>query len=109
MGKIKKILSNVLPVLLMIVLIPLVQNDYVLTFLYIVLIALFLKIKFMKGEVFVFLFGFFAMMISEYVFISTGAEVFVRNSLFGVMPLWLPFLWGYSFIAIKRSIKVLNG
>jgi hypothetical protein len=108
MEKTKKILLNALPVLLMIGLIPIIANDYVLTLLYIALIALFLKIKFMKGETLVFLFGFFAMMISEYVFISTGAEVFVRNSLFGVMPLWLPFLWGYSFIAIKRSIKVLN-
>jgi len=35
-------------------------------------------------------------------------ETFVRNSLFGLMPLWLPFLWGYGFVAIKRGIKILE-
>jgi hypothetical protein len=24
------------------------------------------------------------------------------------MPLWLPFLWGYGFVAIKRSIEILS-
>ncbi len=48
------------------------------------------------------------MIASEYVFCSTGVETFVRNSLFGLMPIWLPFLWGYGFIAIKRSVLILD-
>ena len=48
------------------------------------------------------------MIISEAIFISTGVETFIRNSLFGLMPLWLPFLWGYCFVAMKRAIKILN-
>ncbi len=47
-------------------------------------------------------------MASEYFFISTGVETFIRNSLFGVMPLWLPILWGYGFIAIRRGVEALT-
>lgn len=48
------------------------------------------------------------MLIFESIFILTGVEVFQRNSLFGIMPLWLPFLWAYGFIAIKRTIRILD-
>lgn len=54
------------------------------------------------------MFGFFIMFAFECLFISTGVEVFRRDSLFGIMPLWLPFLWAYGFVAIKRSIDILN-
>lgn len=56
----------------------------------------------------IFIFGFCAMIFFEYIFISTGVETFVRNSLFGSMPLWLPFLWGYGFVAIKDGVKILE-
>jgi hypothetical protein len=48
------------------------------------------------------------MIFFEYLFISTGVETFNRNSLFGIMPLWLPLLWAYAFVAIKRSVILLN-
>jgi len=56
----------------------------------------------------IFLFGFITMIVFEYLFVSTGVESFVRNSLLGIMPLWLPFLWGYGFVAIKRSVEILD-
>lgn len=107
MNKAKKIFLISLPILLMIGLIPIVKNDYLLTGLYILIIAISLFIKKEKGDYTVFLFGFFFMIVSESIFISTGVETFVRNSLFGLMPLWLPFLWGYGFIAIKRGVEIL--
>ena len=97
-----------IPTLIMIGLIPLIINDYLLTAIYAVIIAISLIIKKTKNDILVFVFGFFIMIASEYLFVSTGVETFQRNSLFGLMPLWLPFLWGYGFIAIKRSIEVLN-
>jgi hypothetical protein len=48
------------------------------------------------------------MLISESIFISTGVEKFERNSLFGLMPIWLPFLWAYGFIAIKRAVHIIE-
>ena len=98
-----------IPTLIMIGLIPLIINDYSLAVIYIAIIAVSLIIKNTKNDLLVFTFGLFIMIVSEYLFVSTGVETFQRNSLFGLMPLWLPFLWGYGFIAIKRSIEVLNG
>ncbi len=93
----------------MIGLIPLIINDYLLTLVYIAIITVSLIIKNTKNDLRVFVFGFFIMIASEYLFVSTDVETFQRNSLFGLMPLWLPFLWGYGFVAIKRSIEILNG
>lgn len=108
MNKVIPIALNALPVVLMVLLIPIITNDYVLTGLYIVIIAVSLFIKRMKREVLIFVFGFFTMIFFETIFIRTGVETFIRNSLFGIMPLWLPFLWGYGFVAIKRGIQILE-
>jgi hypothetical protein len=55
----------------------------------------------------VLIFGFFIMIVAEYFFVMTGVETFRRNTLFGLMPLWLPFLWAYGYVAIKRAIEIL--
>jgi hypothetical protein len=99
---------NTIPVLLMIGLIPLIQNDYLLSIFYILIIGASFLIKLERKDLIVFSFGFLVMIVSEYLFISTGVEVFIRNSLFGLMPLWLPFLWGYGFVVIKRSVRILE-
>jgi len=104
MKKVSNIFFNTVPVLVMIGLIPVVRNDYLLALLCIVIICISFLIKYEKNEAKIFLFGFAIMIVSECIFISTGVETFTRNSLFGLMPLWLPFLWGYGFVAIKRSI-----
>ncbi len=92
----------------MIGLIPLVQNDYTLTLIYIVIIIVALLVKRERNDLAVLAFGFCFMIASEYVFVSTGVETFVRNTLFGLMPLWLPFLWAYGFVAIRRGVEILN-
>ncbi len=106
--KIVRIVVQSIPILVMIALIPFVKNDYLLTAIYVVVILICLYIKKENKDITVFLCGFIAMVLSEYIFISTGVETFIRNSLFGLMPLWLPFLWGYAFIAIKRSVRILE-
>jgi hypothetical protein len=92
----------------MIGLIPFVQNDYLLTLFYILIILVSFFVEREKHDLKVFIFGFLIMIISETFFINTGVEVFVRQSLFGTMPLWLPFLWGYGFVAISRSVKIIS-
>lgn len=108
MHKAYQIFLNTIPVLTMIVLIPVVQNDYTLTLLYIVIISIALVVKREKNDMTVMIFGFCFMIVSEYVFISTGVETFARNTLFGIMPLWLPFLWAYGFVTIRRGVEILN-
>lgn len=108
MKKVIKIFLNALPILLMIGLIPFISNDYILTLLYSLIIAIMITIRKEKNELIIFIFGFCFMIVSEYLFISTGVETFTRNSLFGIMPLWLPFLWGYGFIVISSGVKILE-
>jgi len=106
--KIFQILIEVVPVLLMIILILFVRNDYFLSLIFIVIILISFYIKYEKKDFLFLVLGFFVMMISEIIFISTDVETFNRNSLFGIMPLWLPVLWAYAFVTIKRAINILK-
>ena len=108
MNKAYQIFLNAIPILLMIGLIPFVPNDYILTLMYVIIIAVSLAFKRTPNDILVLAIGFVLMTLFEYLFISTGVETFNRNTLFGLMPFWLPFLWGYGFVAIKRSIETLN-
>lgn len=102
------IFLNSIPILIMIGFIPLIKNDISLSLIFIGIVMFALIVKKEKYDITILLFGFFIMIISEYIFISTGVETFVRNSLFGIMPLWLPILWAYGFVAIKRSIRIIG-
>lgn len=108
MKKAYLIFLNAIPVLIMIGLISLVLDDYLLTAIYLIIIAIALFVRRTKNDILMLVFGFFIMIVFEYLFISTSVETFNRNSLFGLMPLWLPFLWAYSFVAMKRAIEILN-
>jgi 8-oxo-dGTP diphosphatase len=107
-NKIINFILNIIPILIMIGLIPVIQNDYILTVVYIGIIFILFFLKKEKGDFLVFILGFFMMILSEIIFVSTGVETFVRNTLFGLMPLWLPFLWGYGFVVIKRGLRILE-
>lgn len=102
------IFLNAIPIILMITLIPFIKNDISLTLIYIFIIIVSFLVKYEKKDYIIFIFGFFIMIIAEYFFVSTGVETFIRNSLFNLMPLWLPFLWAYSFVSMKRAIKILG-
>lgn len=106
--KILQIFLNAIPLILMIALIPVFKNDYVLTGIYIVIIITSFYLKYEKKDYLFFIFGFIIMTISEYFFISTGVEIFIRSSLFGLMPMWLPVLWAYGFVAMNRAIIILD-
>lgn len=108
MKKALRIVLDTIPIIIMIGLIPLVANDYWLTAIYAAIILISLTNKRNKNDILILVFGFFIMIIAEYFFVSTGVETFKRNTLFGVMPLWLPFLWAYGYVAIKRAIEILN-
>lgn len=108
LNKTGRIFLNAIPVAVMIGLIPLVPDDYTLTLLYVLIAAVSLLIKREKHDLLAYVFGLVVITVSEYFFIQTGVETFTRNSLFGVMPFWLPFLWAYAFVAIKRSFSLLD-
>ncbi|KKU68197.1 MAG: hypothetical protein UX89_C0006G0021 [Parcubacteria group bacterium GW2011_GWA2_47_16] len=92
----------------MVGLIPLVSGDIALTVIYCGIIGVAFGIRYEKHDSIFLIFGFVVLTISELFFVSTGVEIFTRTSLFGLIPLWLPFLWAYAFVAIKRSIIILD-
>ncbi|HEY4514809.1 MAG TPA: hypothetical protein VJJ22_01470 [Candidatus Paceibacterota bacterium] len=107
MDKLVKIIWIALPVIIMIGLVPVVKSDYLLAGIYLVFIVGLLIYKRERGDVAVLASGIILMTIFEFIFVSTGVEVFVRNSLFGLMPIWLPLLWGYGFLVIRRVVAII--
>lgn len=106
--KMIQLLLNMLPVVAMIGLIPFIKNDYILAGMYIFIIAASLIIKYQTKDYLFLVFGFVLMIFAEILFVSTGVEEFIRKSFFGLMPVWLPILWGYGFVVMKRVIVILN-
>ncbi|MDE2001564.1 MAG: hypothetical protein KGI60_03310 [Patescibacteria group bacterium] len=107
MQKAYNIFLNALPVVIMIGFIPLVPNDYLLTAIDALVIAALLGARRAPKDGRVFLLGVGVMLFFEYIFVSTGVETFSRQTLLGVMPLWLPIVWGYAFVAIRHSVPLL--
>lgn len=103
----KTILLNSIPILVMIGLIAPIKNDYLLLLVYTFIIAVALLIRYEEKDWLAFVIAVVLLPVFEYIFVSTGVETFTRQSLFGIMPIWLPVLWGYAFVAIKRVVKRL--
>ncbi len=94
-------------VVIMLALVPTIKNDYALTGIYIVFILSAVVFKKERSDFMFLTIGLFGLMLGEYFFVSTGVETFNRNSLFGIMPLWLPFLWAFIFLSMKRVFWLL--
>lgn len=107
-NKFFQIVLNALPIIVMIGLIPVIQNDYILSLMDLFIIAISFLVRYEKKDYVFLVLGFLIMMVSEYFFVLTGVEIFVRKTLFGLMPLWLPVLWAYAFVAMKRTIIILD-
>lgn len=103
-----KILLYITSVAVMISLIPFVENDYVLALIYLGFILAIISIKKQKKDILFLAFGLVGMTVSEIFFIKMGVETFNRQTLFGLMPLWLPFLWSYAFLIMRRCIHQLE-
>lgn len=108
MSKALSLAVLILPIVAMIGLIPLVQNDVTLAVIYMVFSIALLLIKPERNDIPAYGIGLIVITLSEMLFVSTGVETFARNSLFGLIPLWLPILWAYAFVTIKRGLRILD-
>lgn len=104
---IPKILLYFFVIVIMISFVVFIKNDYVLTIIYLSIIVASITLKKERTDLLVLIVGFLGTLIGEYLFINTGIETFSRTSLLGIMPLWLPFLWSYIFLAMKRVFWML--
>ena len=102
-----RLIAIAAPIFFMIALIPYVRNDFVLAGLYIAIIGV-SSFRYERHDFTYLIVGCLVLFVSEYFFISTGVETFERKSLLGVMPLWLPLLWAYVFVAIKRGVLIIE-
>ena len=102
-----RVIVTAFPVFFMIALIPYVRDDVLLTGIYLAIIAI-SAIRYRREDFIFLMFGFCILLAGEYFFLLTGVEQFERRTLFGVMPLWLPFLWAYIFVTIKRSVVLFE-
>jgi hypothetical protein len=96
-----------LVIIVLVLLAALITNDYFLTLTYSLVITGTLLIKKERLDLYILAIGFTCTLIGESFFIGTGIETFTRKSLFGIMPLWLPFLWAFIFLAMKRVFWLL--
>ena len=94
-------------VVIMLALVPVIKNDFALTGIYMVFNLSAVVFKKERSDFMFLAVGFFGLILGEYFFVSTGVETFNRNSLFGIMPLWLPFLWSFIFLSMKRVFWLL--
>ncbi|MBU6323091.1 MAG: DUF2878 family protein [Patescibacteria group bacterium] len=101
-------LVDVLFVAFMLVLIPFVGDEYLLTVIFACIIALAFIVRRARHDLAAFVAGLALMTAAEYLFVSTGVETFTHHTLFGLMPLWLPLLWAYGFVVIKRILHALD-
>ena len=96
-----------LTVLALVGLIPFIVNDYILAAIYAGFIVAFATLKKQRGDWIFIAVGFIALFFGENFFISTGVETFNRTSLFDIMPLWLPLLWSFIFLVMKRVFWIV--
>ena len=89
-------------IILMIAFIPFIENDYLLTAIYCAFIVAILISKKERSDYIFLMIGFFGLVGGEYFFIRMGVETFNRHTLLGLMPFWLPFLWAFVFLSMKR-------
>jgi hypothetical protein len=78
------------------------KNNILLMIIYIVLIAIVLKIKFYPGDALALIYGFFIGLLVEIIGTSvSGYQSFTNPSFWGI-PVWLPIAWAYGLMMMKR-------
>ncbi|HBD24428.1 MAG: hypothetical protein A2566_01385 [Candidatus Zambryskibacteria bacterium RIFOXYD1_FULL_40_13] len=99
---IKKILIQLGLLILAFVLLGIVRNEYVFTVIVIFLIGVSLKMDYHKNEWALLLLGFVLGFFIEVIMgLFYRFQHWDNASLLGV-PIWLPLVWGYAFVLIRR-------
>ena len=101
---VQKLFYILLPVWVMIATLFVTTNDYLITAFYALMGLAALINGNDKKEWGLYLLGFVLLSACELFFVSTGVETFNRKALIAGMPIWLPFLWAYAFILMRRAL-----
>lgn len=107
--KILEIAKNSLVLFAMLIIFYFIKSEMWITIAMLALILISFKIRYEKGEWKIIVFG----LILGFLFEIAGDAVYKlqnwnHNLLFGI-PLWLPLMWGYGFVLIRRIGNVIVG
>ena len=101
-GNIKEIATQLLQLIIVFVILTFTRSELIFVFVLVILLLVNFKIKYNKNEWVLFLIGCLVGFIIEVVLGKVyRMQYWQQDSLFGV-PLWLPLLWGYGFVFIRR-------
>ena len=104
----KKIILELVPIALIMIFVFLFYlNNLILTLLILAVIIVSLLVNFQKHEVWIMIIGTPIIMIIEYLLVRSGAESFSNPVVFG-LPIWLPFIWAYGLVVMKRIAMFLS-
>ncbi len=106
MNKINKIIIELLPVILSLILLYFFRKELLIIFVILLAILLTFKISYKKGEIYLLFFGIFIGLIFELIGNYLLGQRWAEASFFTI-PLWLPLTWGYGFIIIRRIGNLL--
>lgn len=104
--KLQKILKQLLPVFILLILFLFIKNEFLIAFLIILTMAIAFKIEYHKKEIYVVLFGLTLGILLELFGSLVLGFQYWKNTLL-VMPVWLPLAWGYGFVVIRRVGEVI--
>ncbi len=98
-----QIFWETLPLLLGIILTGLLwKHNFLLTIIYLIVIAVILKIKHYHGDIHALIYGYVIGFIIETIGTSiAGYQSFTNPDFWGI-PFWLPIAWAYGFMLMKR-------
>ena len=109
MSKIVKVFIETLPILFGILLSYLFwQNNFLLLAIYLILTVVLILWRGDNTEFAIFAYGIIIGGIVEIIGTEvSGYQSFTNPNFFGV-PIWLPIVWGYGFVAMKRVGFILK-
>ena len=110
-AEIKKKVMDILPILVSVIagifLFAFIKSESLLASGFILIIAANLIIKYHKGEFALLLAGMIIGLVMELIGdLLFKVQYWAHGSLFG-LPFWLPLMWGFGFIAIRRLGNVI--
>jgi len=102
----KKTYKNLIRDIISLIIFPIIflitQNEFIISGFILFLAFIAFKIKYHKNEIKLFTIGIFLGIIME-----IGGDLIFKmqywdNASFFGIPIWLPLLWGYAFVFIRR-------
>ena len=78
------------------------KNNIILSIIYLVAILIILKVKYYQGDLFALIYGFVIGLLVETIGTSVSHYQSFANPDFLGIPMWLPIVWAYGFMLMKR-------